>query len=136
MSENFQLEIISPDQTVLKTETTKVIIPAFEGLMTILKDHIPIVTFMRPGFIEVEVITGSEKFFIEEGTVEFNNNTLLILSSTVLNVKDLSGDRINEILKQSNEAIKKQAINDKEKYILSYKINALKEINKQILWFR
>ena len=59
MSENFQLEIISPDQTVLKTETTKVIIPAFEGLMTILKDHIPIVTFMRPGFIEVEVITGS-----------------------------------------------------------------------------
>ena len=74
MSENFQLEIISPDQTVLKTETTKVIIPAFEGLMTILKDHIPIVTFMRPGFIEVEVITGSEKFFIEEGTVEWMRN--------------------------------------------------------------
>ena len=129
MSENFQLEIITPDQIILKTETTEVTIPAFEGLMTILKDHIPLVTFMRPGFIEVKNNHSIEKFYIEDGTVEFNKNILLILSSTVLNVKNLSNEKINEILEQSSEEIKKPTINDKEKYILSYKISTLKEIN-------
>ena len=45
MSEKFNLEIISPDQTLLNTEVKQATIPAYEGLMTILKDHISLVTF-------------------------------------------------------------------------------------------
>ena len=80
MSENFNLEIISPDQTLLNSEVKNVAIPAYEGMMTILKDHISLITFLRPGFIEVENNSKTSKFYIEEGTVEFSDNKLLILS--------------------------------------------------------
>jgi len=89
MSENFHLEIISPDQTLIKSEVKQVTIPAFEGLMTILKDHISLVTFLRPGFIEAKIENNIEKFYVEEGTVEFFKNNLLILSSTTKKKKKI-----------------------------------------------
>ena len=85
MSEKFTIEIISPDRSIIKTETSEVVIPSFEGEMGILKDHIPLITFLRPGIININA--GSEqKFFVEEGIVEFSNNNLLILSSTAVEV--------------------------------------------------
>ena len=130
MSENFNLEIISPDQTIIKTETKQVTIPSFEGLMGILKDHISLVTFLRPGFIEVQTDKGSDKFFVEDGIVEFNNNHLLILSSTAVNVKSLSKNQIDKMIQDSEETIDNKDIKDKEKYILSYKLDTLKEIRQ------
>ena len=130
MSENFNLEIISPDQTIIKTETKQVTIPSFEGLMGILKDHISLVTFLRPGFIEVQTDKGSDKFFVEDGIVEFNNNHLLILSSTAVNVKSLSKNQIDKMIQDSEETIGNKDIKDKEKYILSYKLDTLKEIRQ------
>jgi len=87
MNEIFNLEIISPDKTLVNFEVKQVTIPAFEGLMTILKDHISIITFLRPGFIELETADGREKFYAEDGVVEFYKNNLLILSSTIKNKK-------------------------------------------------
>ena len=130
MSENFNLEIISPDQTIIKTEAKQVTIPSFEGLMGILKDHISLVTFLRPGLIETETDKGREKFFVEEGIVEFNNNHLLILSSTAINVKSLSKNIIDKMIQVSEETISNKDIKDKEKYVLSYKIDTLKEIRQ------
>ena len=86
MSENFNLEIISPDQTLFNSEVKQVAIPAYEGIMTILKDHISLITFLRPGFIEVEINKEISKFYVEDGTVEFFNNKLLILSASVIQV--------------------------------------------------
>tara|TARA_B100000700_G_C14947982_1_gene810187 strand:+ start:56 stop:448 length:393 start_codon:yes stop_codon:yes gene_type:complete len=130
MSENFNLEIISPDQTIIKTEAKQVTIPSFEGLMGILKDHISLVTFLRPGLIETETDKGREKFFVEEGIVEFNNNHLLILSSTAINVKSLSKNIIDKMIQVSEETISNKDIKDKEKYVLSYKLDTLKEIRQ------
>ena len=94
MSENFTIEIISPAQSILKSEAKEVTIPSYEGQMGILKDHIPLITFLRPGII---VIKNQEekKYFIEEGTVEFSNNNLLILTSTAKNLKDLNTNSKN-----------------------------------------
>tara|TARA_B100001996_G_C18470330_1_gene519688 strand:- start:158 stop:550 length:393 start_codon:yes stop_codon:yes gene_type:complete len=130
MSDKFNIEIITPDKTLIKSEASQVTIPAFEGSMTILKDHISLVTFLRPGFIEIESDKNSEKFYIEEGTVEFFKNTLLILSSMVKNIKEISQDYIENILENSRKEINNNEIRDKDKYILSYKINTLKEIKK------
>ena len=130
MSENFNLEIISPDKTLLKTQATQATIPSFEGLMSVLKDHISLVTFLRPGFIEVKNNKENERFFVEEGVVEFNDNNLLILSSTVKDLKNFSKDEVNKMMKDSEEEIKKENINDKEKYILYYKLESLKEIKQ------
>jgi len=130
MSENFAVEIISPDKSILKSEAVEVTIPSYEGQMGILKDHIPLITFLRPGLIIIKENSGEKKFFIEDGTVEFSNNSLLILTSTVKNLDSLERNFIDTIIKNSQEKISKGEVNDKERYLLSYKIDTLKEINK------
>jgi ATP synthase F1 epsilon subunit len=129
MSENFNLEIISPDQTLFNSEVRETVIPAYEGAMTILKDHISLITFLRPGFIEVVSNNKVEKFYIEDGTVEFFNNKLLILSSSVIQVKNLTKGNIEKMLEDSKSLLQNSEIKDKERYILSYKVDALQEIN-------
>ncbi len=130
MSENFTVEIISPDKSILKSQATEVTIPSFEGQMGILKDHIPLITFLRPGLIKITENNLEKFFFIEDGTVEFSNNNLLILTSTAKSLEDLDKNSIDFIIKNSEEKITKDEINDKEKYLLSYKIETLKEIVK------
>ena len=130
MSENFTVEIISPDKSILKTEATEVTIPSYEGQMGILKDHIPLITFLRPGLIEIKESSGEKKFFIEDGTVEFSNNSLLILTSTARGLDTLDQKSIESIIQNSEEKINKAEISDKEKYLLSYKIDTLRQINK------
>ena len=129
MSENFNLEIISPDQTLFNSEVKQVVIPAYEGIMTILKDHISLITFLRPGFIEVDVNNKAEKFYVGDGTIEFFNNNLLILSSSAIQVEKLAKDKIEKMIEESKILLQNLEINDKEKYILSYKINSLQEIS-------
>ncbi len=129
MSEAINLEIISPDKVIIKTEAEEVSIPAFEGQMTILKDHVPLITYLRPGLVEVKIKNVNEKFFVEDGTVEFSKNNLLILSSTALNIKDLTNQGKEKIIKETQDKLNDKEINDKEKYILSYKIDTLQKIN-------
>ena len=130
MSENFVVEIISPDKSILKSEAAEVTIPSYEGQMGILKDHIPLITFLRPGLIIIKENNREKKFFIEDGTVEFSNNSLLILTSTAKSLDSLERNFIDTIIKNSQEKISKGEANDKERYLLSYKIDTLREINK------
>ena len=129
MSEKFNIEIITPDRTMLKLEATEVTIPSYEGQMGILKDHIPLITFLRPGFI---IIKNSEekKFYVEEGTVEFSDNNLLILTSTVKDLKNIDKASIENLLYEAEKKLNDKNSTDKEKYIISYKINTLKEITR------
>ena len=99
MSENFTVEIISPDKSILKSEANEVTIPSYEGQMGILKDHIPLITFLRPGLIIIRENSAEKKFFIEDGTVEFSNNNLLILTSTVKSLDSLDKNSIDIIIK-------------------------------------
>ena len=128
MSEKFNLEIISPDKSILKINTSEVIIPCFEGEMGILKDHIPLITFLRPGLIKVKVET-DKKFFVEEGTVEFANNNLLILTSTAKDLSDIKKGHIDNLIAEAEKKINDDQISDKERYLLYYKINTLKNIS-------
>ena len=130
MSESFSLEIIRPDQILLKSEVKEVIIPAYEGLITILKDHIPLVTFLRPGIIKVMIKESYEEFYLEEGTVEFSQNKLLVLSSNINNKKDLSKEQISSMIDNVKKKIDTNNLKDKEKYILSHQLEVLKEISQ------
>ena len=130
MTENFVVEIISPDKSILKLDAAEVIIPSYEGQMGILKDHIPLITFLRPGLIIIKQNNEEKIFFVEDGTVEFSNNNLLILTSTAKNLDSLEKNSIDIIIKNSQEKISTNEISDKEKYLLSYKIDTLKEINQ------
>ena len=129
MSENFNLEIISPDQTFLKSEAKEVTIPAYEGYITLLKDHVSLITFLRPGFIKVESNNYNEKFYVEDGTVEFFNNKLLILSSSTYVLKKLTKEKVIHMIDETKVNLNNNKLNDKEKYILNHKISSLQEIN-------
>ena len=129
MSENFTVEIITPEKSIIKTETSEVILPSYEGEIGILKDHIPLITFLRPGLISIKN-NKPKNFYIEEGTVEFLNNNLLILTSKVNDLSILESSLIDEFIKNAEKQIKEIEISDKEKYLLSYKIETLKSIRK------
>ena len=128
MLDKFTVEIISPDQTILKQETNEVIIPSFEGQMGILNNHIPLITFLRPGIITIKAV-GEKKFYIEEGTVEFSNNNLLILTSTAKDVANLDKNKINELLQKAEVNLNTETT-DKDRYVASYKLETLKEISQ------
>ena len=130
MSENFLVEIISPNKSILKAEATEATIPSYEGQMGILKNHIPIITFLRPGLIKIKQNNDEKFFFVEDGIIEFKDNNLLILTSTAKKLDSLDKNSIDEIIKNSEERINSEKITDKEKYLLSHKINTLREINQ------
>ena len=128
MSDKFTVEIISPDQTILKQETSEVVIPSFEGQMGILNNHIPLITFLRPGIITIKA-AGEKKYYVEEGTVEFSNNNLLILTSTAKDVANLDKSQINDLIQKAEANLNAQST-DKERYVASYKLETLKEISQ------
>ena len=129
MSDIFTVEIITPDQSILNSEASEVTIPSYEGEMGILKDHIPLITFLRPGLISIKN-QDEKKFYVEEGTVEFSNNSLLILTENAENLGNFEKQAINDLLNKAEEKLKDTNSSDKDKYITSYKINTLKEINR------
>ena len=129
MSDIFIVEIISPDRSILKSEASEVIIPSYEGQMGILKDHISLITFLRPGVISIKN-QEEKKYFIEEGVIEFLNNNLLILTSTIIDLNKLNQNSIKDMLNQAEKKLVDDNSSDKEKYLLSYKINTLKEISQ------
>ena len=128
MSEQFTVEIISPDEQFLKTEAREVSLPAFEGEIGILKDHIPLITFLRPGLIKIFSET-DQIYFVEDGTVEFVNNNLLILTSTARPMSSIDKKSLEDLINEAEDKINDSEISDKERYLLSYKIDTLKNIN-------
>ncbi len=127
MDENFNIEIISPEKKLFAEKGKSVTIPSFEGEMTILPDHISIITFLRPGVININ--ENKKKYFVEEGTVEFSKNNLTILSSTIIDLDSLTKDAISSMLEDSKKELNQENIDDKKRYIISHKIDCLSEIS-------
>tara|TARA_Y100000590_G_scaffold70144_1_gene76510 strand:+ start:10110 stop:10505 length:396 start_codon:yes stop_codon:yes gene_type:complete len=129
MEENFRIEIISPEKIIFSGDVNMTILPSYEGEMSILKDHIPIITFLRPGIIKVNKKEGSpEEFFVEDGTVEFFNNNLVILSASVVNKKDLSKEFVDNLNKDTVNKLEDKNITDEDRYILNHKLDAIKSL--------
>ena len=126
MSENFNVEIVRPDNKILSEEAEEVTLPCYEGQLTILKNHIPFITFLRPGIIE---INKKNKIFVEDGTIEFYENNLLILSTTAISIDSLDKNRIKEKVDEAQKQLSQKEINDKQRYILNHKIDTLNSLN-------
>ena len=130
MSEEYSLEIVNPEKSfLLKDDVTEVVIPAYEGEIGILKDHISIISFLKPGIIKVFSKSGDDSYYINDGIIEFKNNNLSILTSLILNLKDIDKGKISEIQKSAEEELGNSEISDQEKYLLDQKIEVLKSIN-------
>ena len=130
MSEEFKIEIVNPEKSFLiKEDVFEVVVPAFEGEMGILKDHISIISFLKPGIIKIFSKLGNENYYVEDGIVEFKNNNLSILTSTILNVADLDKSKQENLLKKAEEEASKTEISDQSKYLADQKVQVLRSIN-------
>mgnify|MGYP005655659037 FL=1 len=130
MSEEFKVEIVNPEKSFLvKDDVSEVVVPAFEGEMGILKDHISIISFLKPGIIKILSKSGDENFYVEDGIVEFKNNNLSILTSTIFNLADMDKSKQQDLLKQAEEEANKTDINDQSKYLADQKVEVLKTLN-------
>ena len=130
MSEEFKLEMVNPDKSFLsKEDVTEVVVPAFEGEIGILKDHISIISFLKPGIIKIYSKNGEQKFYIEDGIIEFKNNNLSILTSSIFNLKDMEKNKIQELLKIAEDETSKKELTDQTKYLIDQKIEVLRSIN-------
>ena len=129
MEDNFKLEIISPEKIIFSEEVSMTTLPSYEGDMGILKNHISIITFLRPGVVKVQIDQSNfNEFFVEDGTIEYFNDTLVILSASAINIKDLTKDFMEELNKDTMDRLSKKDITDHERYILNHKLDIIKEI--------
>ena len=130
MSEEFKIEIVNPEKSFLvKEDVLEVVVPAFEGEMGILKDHISIISFLKPGIIKVFSKSGDENYYVEDGIIEFKNNNLSILTSTIFAVADLDKSKQGDLLKVAEEEANKAEISDQTKYLADQKVDILRSIN-------
>jgi len=130
MSEEFKVEIVNPEKSFLvKDDVSEVVVPAFEGEMGILKDHISIISFLKPGIIKILSKSGDENYYVEDGIVEFKNNNLSILTSAIFNLADIDKSKQQDLLKQAEEEANKTDINDQSKYLADQKVEVLKTLN-------
>ena len=129
MEENFKFEIISPEKIIFSDNVKMVTLPSYEGEMGILKNHIPIITFLRPGKIKAEIKEKNlVEFFVEDGTIEYFDNTLVVLSASVINIKDLSKEFLEKLNKDTQDRLAEKDITDQDRYILNHKLSTIKEI--------
>ena len=130
MSEEFKVEIVNPEKSfLLKDDVSEVVVPAFEGEMGILKDHISIISFLKPGIIKISSKSGDEKFYVEDGIVEFKNNNLSILTSSIYNLNEMQKSTLQDLIKKAEVEAAKSGLSDQIKYILDQKIETLKSLN-------
>ena len=130
MSQEYKIDIVNPDKSFLsKDDVTEVVVPAFEGEMGILKDHISIISFLKPGIITIYSKTDEDKFFVEDGIIEFKDNVLSILTSSIINLKEMEKNKIQNLLKKAEEEVGSIGINDQSKYLIDQKIEVLRSLN-------
>ena len=129
MSEEFKIEIVNPERSFLsKKDVTEVVIPAFEGEMGILKDHISIISFLKPGIIKIFSKNNEEKFYVEDGIVEFKDNSLSILTSSIFGLDKIDKDYVNQSIQNAEKELLNENLEDQKRFLISQKIDVLKSI--------
>ena len=130
MSNEFKVEIVNPEKFFLsKEDVTEVIVPAFEGDMGILRDHIPIISFLKPGLVRViDSKSSDETYYVDDGIIEFKNNCLSILTSNIFDIKKIDKNKVRDILVKAEKESQKQDISDQAKYLVDHKIEVLKSL--------
>ena len=129
MDENFKFEIINPEKILFSNTVTSVTLPSYEGDMSILKNHISIITFLRPGIVRIKKNeNNSDEFFVQDGTVEYFSDNLVLLSSSAVNIKNLSKNFLNDLSKDTQNRLSQKDITDHDRYILNQKLDVIKDI--------
>ena len=130
MSESFNLEIVNPEKLFLSLDNvSEVVVPAFEGDMGILKDHISIISFLKPGIVKVFIGNEVKELYVEDGIIEFSENSLSILTSRIIDIKEIKKDDLSSMINEANEALKDENLDDQKRFLANHKIDVLNRLN-------
>ena len=131
MEDTYKIEIVSPERLIFSDQSVQeVVLPSYEGEMGILKDHIPIISFLRPGIVKILKLSKNvNSFFVQDGTIEFYNNNLTILSTKIINIKNLNKEKIDQLITETEKILNDEKLNDDDRYIASHKIDVLRSLN-------
>ena len=130
MSQDFKIEIVNPEKAFLsKEDITEVVVPAFEGEMGILKDHISIISFLKPGIIKISSGNEENSFYVDDGIVEFKDNTLSILTSNIFDIKNSDKSKIQDMIKEAEKDLSSDKLDDQKRFIISQKVEVLKSLS-------
>ena len=131
MEDTYKIEIVSPEKVIVSDESVQeVVLPSYEGEMGILKDHIPIISFLRPGIVKILKLSKNvNSFFVQDGIIEFCNNNLTILSSKIIDIKNLNKEKIDLLITETEKILKNEKLNDDNRYLANHKIDALRTLN-------
>ena len=131
MEDTYKIEIVSPEKVIFADENVlEVVLPSYEGEMGILKDHIPIISFLRPGIVKIlKSYENVNSFFVQDGIIEFYNNNLTILSSKIINIKNLNKEKIDQLITETEKILNDKKLNDDNRYLANHKIDALRSLN-------
>ena len=131
MEDTYKIEIVSPEKVIFSDKNVQeVVLPSYEGEMGILKDHIPIISFLRPGIVKILKLSKNvNSFFVQDGIIEFYNNNLTILSSKIINIKNLNKEKIDQLITETEKFLNDEKLNDDNRYLANHKINALRSLN-------
>ena len=131
MEDTYKIEVVSPEKVIFSDESVQeVVLPSYEGEMGILKDHIPIISFLRPGIVKIlKSSKNVNSFFVQDGIIEFYNNNLTILSSKIINIKNLNKEKIDLLITETEKILNDEKLNDDNRYLANHKIDALRSLN-------
>ena len=131
MEDTYKIEIVSPEKVIFADENVlEVVLPSYEGEMGILKDHIPIISFLRPGIVKIlKSPENVNSFFVQDGIIEFYNNNLTILSNKIINIKNLNKEKIDQLITETEKILNDKKLNDDNRYLANHKIDALRSLN-------
>ena len=130
MSDSFNLEIVNPEKLFLSLDNvSEVVVPAFEGDMGILKDHISIISFLKPGIVKVFTVNEVKELYVEDGIIEFSENSLSILTSRIIDIKEIKKDDLSSMINEANEALKDENLDDQKRFLANQKIDVLNRLN-------
>ena len=130
MPDSFNLEIVNPEKLFLSLDNvSEVVVPAFEGDMGILKDHISIISFLKPGIVKIFTVNEVKELYVEDGIIEFSENSLSILTSRIIDIKEIKKDDLNSMINEANEALKDENLDDQKRFLANQKIDVLNRLN-------
>ena len=130
MSDSFNLEIVNPEKLFLSLDNvSEVVVPAFEGDMGILKDHISIISFLKPGIVKVFIGNEVKELYVEDGIIEFSENSLSILTSRIIDIKEIKKNDLSSMINEANEVLKDENLDDQKRFIANQKIDVLNRLN-------
>ena len=130
MSEDFRVEIVNPEKSFFsKDDVTEVVVPGYEGEMGILKDHISIISFLKPGIIKISSGNEENRFYVDDGIVEFKDNTLSILTSNIFDIKNSDKSKIQDMIKEAEKDLSSDKLDDQKRFIISQKVEVLKSLS-------